>query len=46
MEALRGVALKAGVAYSTAQRWVSLYRGFRLGALARKERSDWGQRRA
>ena len=32
--ALRAVALEAGVAYSAAQRWVSLYRKFGLSALA------------
>jgi putative transposase len=40
------VASEAGVAYSTAQRWVSLYRRFGLSALVRKRRSDRGQRRA
>ena len=44
--ALSVVASEAGVAYSTAQRWVSLYWRFGLSALARKRRSDWGQRRA
>jgi predicted dithiol-disulfide oxidoreductase (DUF899 family) len=40
------VASEAGIAYSTAQRWVSLYRRFGLTALVRKRRSDRGQRRA
>ena len=44
--ALSVVASEAGVAYSTAQRWVSLYRRFGLSALVRKRRSDRGQRRA
>jgi putative transposase len=44
--ALSVVASEAGVAYSTAQRWVSLYRRFGLSALVRKKRSDRGQRRA
>ena len=44
--ALSVVASEAGVAYSTAQRWVSLYWRFGLSALARKRRSDRGQRRA
>jgi putative transposase len=44
--ALTVVASEAGVAYSTAQRWVSLYRRFGLSALARKRRSDRGQQRA
>src|SRR4030088_540170 len=39
------VASEAGVAYSTAQRWVNLYRRFGLSALARKRCSDRGQRR-
>ena len=45
-KALSIVASEAGVAYSTAQRWVSLYRRFGLSALVRKRRSDRGQRRA
>src|SRR6266446_1207133 len=44
--ALTAVALEAGGAYSTAQRWVSLYRRFGLSALSRKRRSDRGQHRA
>src|SRR5260221_2195665 len=44
--ALSVVAREAGVAYSTAQRSVRLYRRFGLSALARKERSDRGQRAA
>jgi hypothetical protein len=44
--ALRAVALEPGVAYSTAERWASLYRKFGLSALARKERSDRRQSRA
>jgi putative transposase len=41
--ALSAFASEAGVAYSTAQRWVSLYRRFGLSALARKRRSDRGR---
>jgi putative transposase len=45
-KALSIVASEAGVAYSTAQRWVSLYRRFGLSALVRKRRCDRGQHRA
>jgi hypothetical protein len=44
--ALSAVASEAGVAYGTAERWVSLYRRFGLSALARKRRSDRGHYRA
>src|SRR3954465_3595781 len=39
------VARDAGVPYRTAQRWVSLYRRFGLGALARTLGADRGTRR-
>jgi putative transposase len=42
---LKAVAAAAGIQFRTAQRWVSLYRQFGLGALARKKRTDTGQRR-
>jgi putative transposase len=45
-KALSIVASEAGVAYSTAQRWVSLYRRFGMSALVHKRRCDRGQRRA
>jgi hypothetical protein len=41
---LKAVAA-AGIPFRTAQRWVSLYRQFGLGALARKKRTDNGQHR-
>lgn len=43
---LRSVAQAAGIPYRTAQRWIALYRMFGLAALARKHRSDRGERRA
>ena len=43
---MASVAREAGIAYSTAQRWVGLFRAPGLGALARKPRSDRGERRA
>ena len=42
---LKTVAAAAGIPFRTAQRWVSLYRQFGLGALARKKRTDTGQHR-
>lgn len=42
---LNAVAAAAGIPFRTAQRWVSLYRQFGLGALARKKRTDTGQHR-
>jgi putative transposase len=42
---LKAVAAAAGIPFRTAQRWVSLYRQFGLGALARKKRTDTGQHR-
>jgi putative transposase len=44
--ALSVVASETGIAYGTAQHWVSLYRRFALSALVRKIRSDRGQPRA
>ena len=43
---LRPVAVEAGIAFRTAQRWVALYQRFGLAALARKQRDDSGERRA
>jgi putative transposase len=42
---LRLVALEAGIAYRTAQRWVMRYQRYGLAALVRKNRNDRGQRR-
>jgi putative transposase len=44
-QSLLSVAKNAGIAYRTAQRWVSRYRVFGLVALARKKRRDRGARR-
>src|SRR5437660_1727970 len=43
---LLSVAQAAGIPYRTAQRWVALYKIFGLAGLARKRRSDRGERRA
>lgn len=43
---LTRVAAAAAIPFRTAQRWVALYRKFRLAALARKPRTDRGTRRA
>lgn len=42
---LKAVAASAKIPFRTAQRWVSLYRHLGLAALARKKRTDSGQRR-
>lgn len=42
---LKAVASAAGIPFRTAQRWVSAYRRYGLGALVRKRRSDTGQHR-
>ncbi len=42
---LNALAAAAGIPFRTAQRWVSLYRQFGLGALARKKRTDTVQHR-
>jgi hypothetical protein len=42
---LKAVAAAAGIPFRIAQRWVSLYRQFGLGALAREKRTDTGQHR-
>lgn len=43
---LKLVAAAAGIPFRTAQRWVALYQQFGLAALARKKRTDTGERRA
>jgi len=43
---LRSIADGAGVPFRTLQRWVAQYRGVGLVALARKSRTDRGERRA
>ena len=42
---LKEVAAAAGIPFRTAQRWVSLYRQFRLAGLARRKRTDTGEHR-